>query len=150
VVRELASDGKAQPGAAEGGRGFGWLNSSNSFACTEIGLPGWAYTIRTGESVRNPSRWNCMTIAAQAGRQRPLACQLHDTDLQLSKISADDLARKADSFVSIESELQPPAGFAGAWRMLDPSSSPSANKKNQTALSPRYCLNTVDRAASLP
>ena len=32
-------------------------------AATETGLPGWAYRIRTGESVRGVSDWNCVTTS---------------------------------------------------------------------------------------
>ena len=34
---------------------------------TETRLPGWAYRIRTGESVRGVSDWNCVTTSPGVG-----------------------------------------------------------------------------------
>src|SRR5437868_11528510 len=49
-------------------------------------LPGWACKIRTGESVRALSDWNCVMTSPEAGasvRRRPFACELRHRDLQL-------------------------------------------------------------------
>ena len=53
---------------------------------TETGLAGWAYRIRTGESVRELSNWNFVTTSAgvvQARRRRPFAWEQRCTNLQL-------------------------------------------------------------------
>jgi hypothetical protein len=53
---------------------------------TETGLAGWAFRIRTGESVRALSDWNCVTTSPEVSasrRRRRFACELRNTDLQL-------------------------------------------------------------------
>jgi hypothetical protein len=62
----------------------------------ETRLRGWAFRIRTGESVRALSDWNSVTtspkVGASPGRRR-FACELRDTDFAApAKISADDLS----------------------------------------------------------
>src|SRR2546430_8042114 len=58
-------------------------------------LPGWAFRIRTGESVRALSDWNSVTTSPKVGaspRRRAFACELRDTDFAApAKISGDDL-----------------------------------------------------------
>ena len=52
-------------------------------------LRGWAYRIRTGESVRELSDWNFVTTSpevVQARRRRPFALELRCTNLQLRRI----------------------------------------------------------------
>src|SRR5262249_28729921 len=38
-----------------------------TFCSVETGLPGWAFRIRTNESVRKLSDWNCVTILPEGG-----------------------------------------------------------------------------------
>jgi hypothetical protein len=42
-------------------------SSALTFALVETGLPGWAYRIRTGESVRELFDWNFVTISPEVG-----------------------------------------------------------------------------------
>ena len=62
------------------------------FFCGPSGLRrlrGWAYRIRTGESVRELSDWNFVTTSpevVQARRRRPFALELRCTNLQLRRI----------------------------------------------------------------
>ena len=51
-------------------------------------LRGWAYRIRTGESVRELSDWNFVTTSpevVQARRRRPFAWEQRCTNLQLRR-----------------------------------------------------------------
>src|SRR5262245_35692422 len=60
----------------------------------ETELAGWAYRIRTGESVRELSNWNSLTTwlrSAQARRRRPFACELRATDCN----SGPDFSRRS-------------------------------------------------------
>jgi hypothetical protein len=52
----------------------------------ETGLPGWAYRIRTRESVRALTAWNSVTTSPEVGARRAaetLALELHDAPSQL-------------------------------------------------------------------
>jgi hypothetical protein len=40
---------------------------TSHFARAETGLRGWAFRIRTGESVRELSDWNCVTTSPDVG-----------------------------------------------------------------------------------
>jgi hypothetical protein len=72
----------------------------------ETGLPGWAYRIRTGESVRQLPDWNYVTTSFEVGASgaaETFAVELRGADLQLQPRCQQTILSAADSIVRIES-----------------------------------------------
>src|SRR5262245_32499960 len=78
---------------------------------TETALPGWAYRIRTGESVRELPSWICVTIRPDLGAirvARPFGCQLHHAGPEFARpeVIYDMLAREFKK--SVERSVEQP------------------------------------------
>ena len=89
-----AGIGVAEPSVAKRGRAK--RNTAGSSACAvdtaETALAGWAYRIRTGESVRELSDWNFVTTSPEVGASLAASANVGNQPRGFERKSANTLS----------------------------------------------------------